>query len=72
MSEAASVAFVTYQDNGGGYHWEIVDASGAILAHSEKFVSQDDAERAARTVREGARLARPQSHVSTERKTVSV
>jgi uncharacterized protein YegP (UPF0339 family) len=57
VSKTASLAFNTYRDNGGNYHWEIVDASGGSLAHSGSFASQDDAERGARKVREGARTA---------------
>jgi uncharacterized protein YegP (UPF0339 family) len=70
MSERASLAFRTYQDNGGNHHWEIVDSGGEILAHSESFASQDDAERAARDVHEGARLASFESQVVKERHTV--
>jgi uncharacterized protein YegP (UPF0339 family) len=60
---AASVAFLTYRDNGDNYHWEIVDASGEALARSGSFVSQDDAERAARNVCEGVRSADFEPHV---------
>jgi uncharacterized protein YegP (UPF0339 family) len=52
---AASISFLTYRDNDGSYHWEIVDASGEALAHSGNFISQDDAESAARAVSEGVR-----------------
>jgi uncharacterized protein YegP (UPF0339 family) len=57
VSDAASLAFHTYQDNGGSYHWEFAARSGEILAHSESFASQDEAERAARKVHQGARSA---------------
>jgi uncharacterized protein YegP (UPF0339 family) len=72
VSEAASLAFRTYQDNGGNYHWEIAGRSGEILAHSGSFTSQDDAERAARKVHEGVRSARFEPHVAIERQTVAV
>jgi uncharacterized protein YegP (UPF0339 family) len=71
VSEAASLAFLTYRDNGGDYHWEITDASGEILAHSGSFASQDDAERAARDVHEGARSAHFEPHGTKERRTVA-
>jgi uncharacterized protein YegP (UPF0339 family) len=70
VPEAASLAFRTYQDNGGNYHWEIADASGEILTHSGSFVYQDDAERAARDVHKGARSASFESHVAKERHTM--
>jgi uncharacterized protein YegP (UPF0339 family) len=56
-SEPVSLAFRTYQDNGEGYHWEIVDGAGKILAQSGSFASEDDAERAAREVHKSARVA---------------
>ena len=71
VSQAASLAFLTYRDNGGNYHWEIVDASGEILAHSGSFVSQDDAERGARKVREGAGTASFEPPLANERHTVA-
>ena len=66
-----SLAFNTYRDNGGNYHWEIVDASGAILARSGSFASQDDAERGARKVREGAGTASFEPPLANERHTVA-
>jgi hypothetical protein len=58
VSEAASLEFRIYLDNGGRYSWEIVDVGGESLGHSASFASRDDAERAARLVYEGARSAR--------------
>ncbi len=58
----SSLAFLTYQDNIGTHHWELVDASGHALAHSESFVSQDHAERAARYVREGVSTTDSEPH----------
>jgi uncharacterized protein YegP (UPF0339 family) len=71
-SEAASLAFRTYRDNGGSYHWEIAGRGDEILAHSGSFASQDDAERAARMVHEGARSARFEPYVAKGRQTVAV
>jgi uncharacterized protein YegP (UPF0339 family) len=67
VSELASLAFRTYRDNGDNYHWEIVDSGGEILAQSRSFASQDDAERAARDVHEGARSAPFEPQVGKER-----
>jgi len=50
-------AFLVYQDNGGGHHWEIVDRGGQSLVQSERFASEDDARHAARLMQQGARSA---------------
>lgn len=71
VPEATSLAFRTYQDNGGNYHWEIADASDEILTHSGSFASQDDAERAARSVHEGARSASYEPQVAKGRHIVA-
>jgi uncharacterized protein YegP (UPF0339 family) len=62
--EAPAVEFAVYRDNGGSYHWEIVDAAGESLGHSERFSSRDEAERAARYVYDGVKSAhfRPDMH----------
>jgi uncharacterized protein YegP (UPF0339 family) len=54
----SSLEFLVYRDNGGSYHWEIVQDSGESLVHSVNFASHDDAERAARYVYDRAGLAR--------------
>ena len=46
--------FVVFEDNGGKYHWRIIAGNGGILAQSERFASYEDAEQAARQVRDGA------------------
>ena len=69
---AASIVFLTYRDNGGNYHWEIVDASGEALAHSGSFLSQDDAERAAKELREGIGSADFAPHVVKGLRAVAV
>jgi uncharacterized protein YegP (UPF0339 family) len=68
----ATLTFFTYRDNGGDYHWEIVDASGETLAYSGSFGSQVDAERAAREVGEGARSAELEPHAANAPHTVAV
>ena len=50
--------FLIYEDNGGLYHWTIVDDDRATLAHSDGFASDDEAKRAAQRVRDGAPSAR--------------
>jgi uncharacterized protein YegP (UPF0339 family) len=70
-SDAASLAFVISQDNGGDYLWEIVDSEGKGLVHSGGFASRDDAERAAHYVHESARLAHFEPRESKERRTVA-
>jgi uncharacterized protein YegP (UPF0339 family) len=53
-----SIQFVIFEDNGGGYHWTIVACDGVTLAQSGSLASYDDAEKAARHVRDGAASAR--------------
>lgn len=72
VSESASLEFVIYQDNGGGYHWKIVGGAGESLAQSGSFASHDDAERAARRVYYGASSARFELHAAQERELVAV
>jgi uncharacterized protein YegP (UPF0339 family) len=54
----SSLEFLVYSDNGGSYHWELVQDSGESLIHSVSFGSREDAERAARYVYDRAGLAR--------------
>jgi uncharacterized protein YegP (UPF0339 family) len=53
-----SMEFVVLEDNGGAYRWSLIAGDGATLAQSGSFASYDDAELAARRVREGAASAR--------------
>ncbi len=55
--EPASMTFLIYEDNGGGYHWAIVVAGGETLVQSESFASYEDAKQAARVVHAGAASA---------------
>ena len=57
VSKPKSMEFVTFEDNGGRYHWRIVAGDGRILAQSQGFASHQDAEQAARHVRDGAASA---------------
>src|SRR5205085_3940119 len=58
VPEPASLEFRIYLENGGRYSWEIVDVGGNRLGHCASFASQNEAERAALFVYEGARSAR--------------
>ena len=62
VSALASLEFLVYRDNGGGYRWEIVGEGGESLAQCGKFASYDDAERAAWRVHDGAGSARFEPH----------
>jgi uncharacterized protein YegP (UPF0339 family) len=57
LPEPASMRFLIYEDNGGGYHWTIVAADGETLARSASFASYQDAQQAARIVQGGAASA---------------
>ncbi len=58
VSASAAMEFRTFADNGGGYHWTIVDGAGESLVESGSFPSYDEAEQAARVVRDSAGAAR--------------
>jgi uncharacterized protein YegP (UPF0339 family) len=55
--EPASLTFLIYADNGGGYHWTIVADGGDTLVRSVSFGSYEEAEQAARIVHRGASRA---------------
>jgi uncharacterized protein YegP (UPF0339 family) len=63
-----TLEFLVYEDNGGSYHWEIVQGAGESLAQSVSFGSHEDAERAARHVYERAGRARFGALVADERR----
>ena len=71
-AESASLEFLVHQANGGDYHWEIVGERGESLAQSGGFASRDDAERAARCVRDGASSARFELSVAEKRQLAAV
>jgi uncharacterized protein YegP (UPF0339 family) len=56
-SKPAAMKFLVYEDNGGGYHWKIVAASGEALVQSASFASYEEAKQAARIVHRGASQA---------------
>jgi uncharacterized protein YegP (UPF0339 family) len=53
-----AIEFLIFEDNGGGYHWTIVDGAGLSLAQSGSYASHDEAEHAALLVRKSAGAAR--------------
>jgi hypothetical protein len=55
---AASMEFRIVEDNGGDYHWTLLDRDGASLAHSGSFASYERTEDAARVVLAGVGAAR--------------
>ena len=57
VPEPESMAFLIFEDNGGGYHWTIVAGGGETLVRSVSFRSYEDAERAAGIVHRGASRA---------------
>jgi uncharacterized protein YegP (UPF0339 family) len=57
LPRPASMTFLVFEDNGGGYHWTIVADGGETVAHSESFGSYEEAEQAARIAQRGASSA---------------
>lgn len=57
LPEPASMAFLIYEDNGGGYHWTIVADGGETLVRSASFRSYEDARQAAGIVHRGVSRA---------------
>jgi peptidoglycan hydrolase-like protein with peptidoglycan-binding domain len=55
--EPASVAFLLYEDNSGGYYWTIVGDDGEVLARSARFASYEEANVAADIVYRGVASA---------------
>jgi hypothetical protein len=57
-SESAPIEFLIVEDNGGKYHWTLLDREGNSLARSPRMGSYEQAEDAARVVLAGAASAR--------------
>jgi uncharacterized protein YegP (UPF0339 family) len=62
----SSMKFLIIEDNGGDYHWTLLDCDGTSLARSGGFASYGHAEDAARVVLAGAASARLAPHAATE------
>ena len=54
------------------YHWTIVAGDGATLARSTSFASYDDAEKAAKHVRDGAASARFERRAGEQSRLISL
>jgi uncharacterized protein YegP (UPF0339 family) len=50
--DGASTEFLIFEDNGGAYHWSFSGGDGTLLVRSEACASHDDAQRAARQIRD--------------------
>jgi uncharacterized protein YegP (UPF0339 family) len=65
-SESASMEFLIVEDNGGKYHWTLLDRQGESLARSPRLVSYEQAENAASVVLAGAGSARLVRRAATD------
>jgi uncharacterized protein YegP (UPF0339 family) len=57
-TNAVPMEFLIDEDNGGEYHWTLLDRDGIRLARSSSFASYERTEDAARAVLTGAGAAR--------------
>jgi uncharacterized protein YegP (UPF0339 family) len=65
-SESGSMEFLIVEDNGGKYHWTLLDREGESLARSPRLVSYEQAENAASIVLAGAGSARLDRRAATD------
>jgi uncharacterized protein YegP (UPF0339 family) len=65
-SESAPMEFLIVEDNGGKYHWTLLDREGESLARSPRLVSYEQAENAARVVLAGAGSARLERRATSD------
>ena len=65
-SESAPMHFLISEDNGGDYHWTLLDRNSNSLARSPSFASYQDTESAAGVVLAGAGSARFERRVKTD------
>jgi hypothetical protein len=61
-----SAEFLIVEDNGGKYHWTLLDREGNSLARSPRLMSYEQAEDAARVVLAGAGSARLERRAATD------
>jgi uncharacterized protein YegP (UPF0339 family) len=64
--DSASMEFLIVEDNGGEYHWRLLDRDGNSVARSPTFASYEPAEDAARGVLAGAGSARLDRRAATD------
>jgi uncharacterized protein YegP (UPF0339 family) len=63
--ESVSMEFLIVEDNGGHFHWTLLDRDGHDLARSPSHASHEDAEDAALVVLAGAGSARLDRRAAT-------
>jgi uncharacterized protein YegP (UPF0339 family) len=64
--ESVSMEFLVVEDNGGNYHWTLLDRDGNNLGRSPSYASHEDAEDAALVVLAGAGSARLDRRAATD------
>ena len=64
-SGSVSMEFLVVEDNGGDYHWTLIDRDGNSLARSPSFASYEHTEDAARVVLAGVGSARLERRVGS-------
>ncbi len=65
--ESVSMEFLIVEDNGGHFHWTLLDRDGNNLARSPSHASHEDTEDAALVVLAGAGSARLDRRAATDR-----
>jgi len=65
-SSSAEMRLLIFEDNGGDYHWTLLDSDGESLAWSVPFATYEEAVRGARVVCDGAASARLETPPSTD------
>ena len=65
-SDSVSMDFLIVEDNGGDYHWTLLDPDGTSLARSGSFASYEHTENAARVVLAGVGSARLVPRAATD------
>jgi uncharacterized protein YegP (UPF0339 family) len=64
--ESVSMEFLIAEDNGGDFHWTLLDRDGNNLGRSPSYASHEDAEDAALVVLAGAGSARLDRRAATD------
>ena len=66
VSDSVSMEFLIVEDNGGDYHWTLLDRDGTSLARSGRFATYEHTEDAARVVLAGVGSARLNPRAATD------
>jgi uncharacterized protein YegP (UPF0339 family) len=64
--ESVSMEFLIVEDNGGNYHWTLLDRDGNNLGRSPSYACHEDAEDAVLVVLAGAGSARLDRRAATD------